>query len=153
MLKTFLSQEKISKIRQTFKTIFENGKDIKKEPSMPKEQLRLFISKAAQNKQEVILQLNWTDGEIEEVSGTITLLHSHTDAILLKNKADHSLGYPIRIEQINYLSLKKTRTVLKHVTKSKSNQMQRVFLTNCPKTKTAMQTCMTEVISIIFSNY
>lgn len=50
MLKTFLSQEKISKIRQTFKTIFENDKDIKKEPSMPKEQLRLFISKAAQNK-------------------------------------------------------------------------------------------------------
>ena len=105
MLKTFLSQEKISKIRQTFKTIFENDKDIKNEPSMPKEQLRLFISKAAQNKQEVILQLNWTDGEIEEVSGTITLLHSRTDAILLKNKADHSLGYPIRIEQINYLSL------------------------------------------------
>ena len=56
MLKTFLSQEKISKIRQTFKTIFETGKDIKKEPSMPKEQLRLFISKAAQNNQEVILQ-------------------------------------------------------------------------------------------------
>ena len=106
MLKTFLSQEKISKIRQTFKTIFENGTDIKKEPSMPKEQLRLFISKAAQTKREVILQLNWTDGEIEEVSGTLTLLHSRTDAILLKNKADHSLGYPIRIEQINYLSLK-----------------------------------------------
>ena len=121
MLKTFLSQEKISKIRQTFKTIFENGKDIKKEPSMPKEQLRLFISKAAQNKQEVILQLNRTDGEIEEVSGTITLLHSHTDAILLKNKADHSLGYPIRIEQINYLSLKKQELSLS--TSQKASQI------------------------------
>lgn len=121
MLKTFLSQEKISKIRQTFKTIFENGKDIKKEPSMPKEQLRLFISKAAQTKQEVILQLNWTDGEIEEVSGTIALLHSHTDAILLKNKADHSLGYPIRIEQINYLSLKKQELSLS--TSQKASQI------------------------------
>ena len=106
MLKAFLSQEKISKIKQTFKTIFENGKDIKKEPSMPKEQLRLFINKAAQTKREVILQLNWANGEIKEVSGTITLLRSRTDAILLKNKDDHGFGYPIRIEQINYLSLK-----------------------------------------------
>ena len=121
MLKTFLSQEKISKIRQTFKTIFENGKDIKKEPSMPKGQLRLFISKAAQTKQEVILQLNWTDGEIEEVSGTIALLRSRTDAILLKNKTDHSLGYPIRIEQINYLSLKKQELSLS--TSQKASQI------------------------------
>lgn len=106
MLKTFFSQEKIIKIRQTFKTIFENGKDIKKEPRMPTEQLRLFINKAAQTKREVILQLNWANGEIKEVSGTITLLRSRTDAILLKNKDDHGFGYPIRIEQINYLSLK-----------------------------------------------
>ena len=53
------------------------------------------------------MQLNWTDGEIEEVSGTIALLHSRTAIVLffLKIKTDHSLGYPIRIEQINYLSL------------------------------------------------
>ena len=77
MLKTFLSQEKISKIRQTFKTIFENGKDIKKRTKHAKEQLRLFISKAAQNKQEVILQLNWTDGEIKR-SAEQSLCYIHT---------------------------------------------------------------------------
>lgn len=106
MLKTLISHKNISRIRNTFKTLFNDDNSIKRETRMPLDQLKLFISKAAESGREVILQLDWGENRVEEVSGTISLPHSRTDAIILKRRGDHALGYPVRINQINYLALK-----------------------------------------------